>query len=153
MNTPPLLLIVDDDADFRRMLEMHFTAKGFQVVTAPTGNEGLEKALALKPDIVLLDMGLPDIGGLRVLLDLRGSETDFRVIMITANGDGALAKEALITGANDYLAKPFRLKTLDTEVGFQLSAGSGQPPPGGTTSFDRSAKREKHPAARKPAHS
>jgi two-component system, NtrC family, response regulator AtoC len=111
-----MLLIIEDDKDLCGLLEMYFKAKGYRVETAATGIAGLDSALSLKPDVVLLDMCLPDIGGLGILAELRSSGGDCRVIGFSANGDTALAKKALRAGASDYIFKPFELKALESTL-------------------------------------
>jgi len=118
MKNPPLLLITDDDKDFRELLATKFKASGLQVQTAADGAEGVQKAKSLKPDLILMDVKMPNMNGIEALLKLKeDSETkDIRVVLLTAFGDPR--QEVFTTdkrfaeelGAHEYL-----IKTQDIE--------------------------------------
>jgi two-component system response regulator (stage 0 sporulation protein F) len=111
------ILIVDDETPVREVLSDYFTDRGYAVITAANGHEGLAAFARERPDIVLLDMRMPGIGGLEVLKRLREADPDVAVIMVTANEDLATARETLSIGAFDYVAKPFDFEHLNRAVG------------------------------------
>ncbi len=106
-------LIIDDDRNILTTLEMYLEDKGFEIVTAVSGKEGLEKIYTAAPDLVLLDMKLPDQNGLDVLNDIMASGIKTRVLMITAYATIETAVTAVKMGAFDYLPKPFVPGQLD----------------------------------------
>jgi two-component system KDP operon response regulator KdpE len=105
------LLIVDDEARFARALAISLRARGYDVETAATGEEGLELATRVHPDVVVLDLGLPTLGGLDVLRALRGW-TSVPVIVLSARHEEQTKVEALDIGADDYVTKPFGMDEL-----------------------------------------
>lgn len=105
------LLIVDDEAAIRRLLSITLTANDYRVVEASTGKEALSLAASIAPDVILLDIGLPDSNGQEVLLRLREWYTRPIIMLSVQNGEEDIVK-ALDNGANDYLAKPFRTGEL-----------------------------------------
>lgn len=100
------ILVVEDDAEIRRAVQHGLQERGYAVVTAPRGLAGLEVVLADPPDVVLLDLGLPDVDGLTVLSMIR-TASDVPVIVITAQDDDPTMVRALDSGADDYVVKPF----------------------------------------------
>ena len=107
----PLVLVVDDEAQIRRFLQISLEAHGYQVREALTGREGLAEAARLRPDIVILDLGLPDQEGLAVLRQLR--EWSRVPVVVLSVRDQDQDKIALLdAGADDYLTKPFSLGEL-----------------------------------------
>jgi len=102
----PLVLIVDDEPPIRHFLRATLAAHGFRVVEAATAGEALEKLAASPPEVVLLDLGLPDRDGLDVLVELRGWST-VPVIVLSARQREPDKVAALDAGADDYLSKPF----------------------------------------------
>ena len=105
------LLVVDDEARFLRALAISLRARGYEVETATTGEEGLELAARVHPDVVILDLGLPGLGGLDVLRALRGW-TEVPVIVLSARHEEQTKVEALDIGADDYVTKPFGMDEL-----------------------------------------
>ena len=101
-------LIVDDSEVLRRLIEMCLRPAGFEVATAASGAEALEKASTFEPDLVVLDIGLPDMTGWDVLAALRASETtaDTKVMILSGYEDAN--SEAKRLGADAALVKPFR---------------------------------------------
>ena len=100
------ILIVDDEAAIRRLLRVSFKSQGLAVVEATTGKEGIEQAAMSHPDLIILDLGLPDIDGLKVLKSIR-EWSQVPVIVLTVR-DSEIDKVALLdAGANDYITKPF----------------------------------------------
>src|SRR5579864_1531955 len=102
----PVVLVVDDDADARRMYAEYFRAKGWTAYTAADGRSGIDKARELKPDALILDLAMPRVDGWTVLQSLRESSwtAPIRVVIVTALQD--VRDEALRRGADAYLAKP-----------------------------------------------
>jgi two-component system, OmpR family, KDP operon response regulator KdpE len=105
------VLVVDDDRQLVRALRINLTAHGYQVLTAPDGTTALKVAADTKPDIVVLDLGLPDIDGTDVITGLRGWTT-IPIIVLSARTDSGDKVEALDTGADDYVTKPFGMDEL-----------------------------------------
>ncbi|MCS7289442.1 MAG: SpoIIE family protein phosphatase [Roseiflexus sp.] len=107
--TPPVrrILVVDDDPDINRLLRARLTARGYEVLTAASGEEALALLADLPTDVIFLDIALPGISGLQTLAEVRRRGLDTAVIMTTAFGSEQIAIEALRQGANDYLRKPF----------------------------------------------
>ncbi len=110
-----LLLVVEDDLAIRSALARTLTAAGHAVRTAPTGMGGLADALDERPDLVVLDLGLPDVDGIRVLTMLR-AVSDVPVIVATARDDERDIVKALDAGADDYVVKPFGPEQLDARI-------------------------------------
>ena len=108
------ILVVEDEADLREILEYNLTAAGHRVLLAATGADGLRIARASKPDLVLLDLMLPDISGNEVCRILKKDpETQaMRVVMVTAKGDEIDRVVGFELGADDYVAKPFSMREL-----------------------------------------
>lgn len=100
------VLVVDDEPQIVRALRINLTARGYHVVTASTGTGALRAIASEHPDVVILDLGLPDIGGLDVLAGLRGW-SEIPVIVLSARTDSGDKIEALDAGADDYITKPF----------------------------------------------
>jgi two-component system, OmpR family, KDP operon response regulator KdpE len=100
------ILVIDDEIQIRRLLRACLEMSGYAVVEAATGQSGLEEAVRCQPDLILLDMGLPDMDGLAVLKRLREwSQAPVLVVSVRRLEDEKIA--ALDNGANDYLTKPF----------------------------------------------
>ena len=114
------ILIVEDDPTIREVLEYNLAAEGYLVSTASDGRSGLDKAVAENPDLILLDLLLPNIDGLTVCRKVRRQNSDVRIIMITALGTGPDKVEGLKSGADDYVTKPFDFAELLARVKAQL---------------------------------
>ncbi|MCZ4542613.1 DNA-binding response regulator [Rhodococcus erythropolis] len=100
------ILVVDDEPQILRALRINLSVRGYEVVTASTGAGALRAAAERPPDVVVLDLGLPDMDGTEVLAGLRGWCT-VPVIVLSARTDSADKVEALDAGADDYVTKPF----------------------------------------------
>ncbi|MDO5633684.1 MAG: response regulator transcription factor [Micrococcus sp.] len=119
----PILLIEDEDR-IVRFVTKGLKAEGFAVTAAGTGLEGLGLALTGAFDLVILDIGLPDIDGFEVLTRLRAHDTALPVIILTARSSAADTVEGLTSGADDYMPKPFRFAELVARIRLRLrSAG------------------------------
>jgi DNA-binding NtrC family response regulator len=110
------ILVVDDEHLIRWSLEQHLRREGYGILLAETGAEALQKAQADTPDLVLLDVRLPDADGLEILERLRASDPESLVIMITAHGGVESAVRAMKLGAHDYIIKPFDMDELKLTV-------------------------------------
>jgi DNA-binding response OmpR family regulator len=117
------VVIVEDDASIRTSLQHALTEQGHAVATSPNGVGALDLVVRTEPDVVLLDLGLPDIDGLKVLAMLRGV-TSVPVIVITARDDDATIVSALDAGADDYVVKPFGLDHVAARIRAVLRRGT-----------------------------
>ncbi len=106
------ILIVDDQESIRHFIEKAMVDEGYQVSTAGEGREALSKVAENQPDLVLLDLRLPDTHGLDVLKKLKEDDPDLQVIIMTAFGDVESAVRAMKLGAHDYINKPINLEQL-----------------------------------------
>ena len=107
----PLVLLVEDEPQMRRFLRVALEGSGYRYLEAATGQEGLDLAALQQPQVILLDLGLPDMDGLDALARLREwSQTP--VIVISARGQEPDKVKALDLGADDYLTKPFGTREL-----------------------------------------
>jgi two-component system, OmpR family, KDP operon response regulator KdpE len=109
--TSPTILIIDDESQIRKILTITLQSNGFRAVEAITGKEGLNLVASHPPDLILLDLGLPDESGHEILRRLREWYTNPIIIVSVQNNEGDIIK-ALDNGANDYLVKPFRTGEL-----------------------------------------
>lgn len=110
-NPRPVILVVEDDPPIRRFLKTGLGAHGFQVFEADTGRQGLVEAGTRKPDLIILDLGLPDMNGVEVVKAVR-EWTARPIIILSARYAEQNKIEALDAGADDYLTKPFGLGEL-----------------------------------------
>jgi two-component system, OmpR family, KDP operon response regulator KdpE len=115
MQNKNLVLMIEDEQPIRRFLKPYLESHEFKVLEAGTGEEGLALASSHKPDIILLDLGLPDLDGLVVLKRLR-EWTTVPIIILTARGKEKEKVEGLDSGADDYLGKPFDVEELMARV-------------------------------------
>lgn len=131
------ILVVDDDPSLRQVLERVLSFEGYEVETVPTGYDALERLQtpergAAVLDLVVLDLGLPDIDGLDVARKLRKVGNDVPILVLTARGDVGDRVEGLEAGADDYLPKPFDLTELIARVKALLRRTSAN---GGSDTF------------------
>lgn len=110
------ILVIDDDRSICETLELYLTEEGYEVVTAATGTEGLNKFVETSPDVVILDIRLPDVDGFTILEDLREDDENVKVIMITAYHDMESTINAMKSGAFDYIHKPVNVDELDMAI-------------------------------------
>ena len=117
------LLIVDDDETSRDLLSRRLERRGYAVVEADSGRTGLQVIEDGGADLVLLDIGLPDVNGIELLRQLRQrySQTELPVIMVTANNESDSIVEALNGGANDYVTKPIDFPVVIARISAQLA--------------------------------
>lgn len=110
-----MVLIVEDEAPIRRFLKAALEVQGFKLLEATTGAQAIAMAASHNPDIILLDLGLPDIDGLEVIKSIREwSHTP--IIVISARGKDTEKVDGLDAGADDYLAKPFSVEELSARM-------------------------------------
>ncbi len=106
-----IILIVDDESQIRKLLEINLENQDYKVLMASTGEEGIHMAASHQPDLILLDLGLPDINGHEVLKQLKTWYMKPIIILSVQNSESDIIK-ALDNGAEDYLCKPFRTGEL-----------------------------------------
>lgn len=123
----PLVLLVEDEPQMRRFLRAALTSHGYRLVEASTGGEGIAHATAHNPEVVLLDLGLPDIDGLEVTRRLR-EFTQVPIIVLSARGREEDKVAALDAGADDYVTKPFGMNELLARVRVALRHAEGRSP-------------------------
>jgi two-component system KDP operon response regulator KdpE len=112
MNAAPLkVLVVDDEPPIRKLLRMGLGTQGYQTIDAPNAKAALD-LMAEAPDLVILDLGLPDMQGLELLRKIRAQRDDLPVVVLSSRGDEAAKVEALDLGADDYVTKPFGMEEL-----------------------------------------
>jgi two-component system KDP operon response regulator KdpE len=112
MTAAPLkVLIVDDEPPIRKLLRMGLHAQGYDILEASSGKLALE-ALAKQPDLIILDLGLPDMQGLELLRQIRAQQESVPIVVLSSRDDEAGKVEALDLGADDYVTKPFGLDEL-----------------------------------------
>src|SRR5262245_2920069 len=103
MSAAPLkILVVDDEPPIRKLLRVGLTSQGYEVLDAPNGKAALD-LLARKPDLVILDLGLPDIDGLELLRRMRHRQEGLPIVVLSSRGDEAGKVAALDLGADDYV--------------------------------------------------
>ena len=124
------VLVVEDEPDIRDLLAFHLERGGYQVTRAATGPEALRQLRAAPPDLVILDLMLPEMDGLEVCRRLRAEPATaaLPVIMLTAKGDEVDRVVGLELGADDYLAKPFALRELLARVRALMRRAQGTAP-------------------------
>jgi two-component system KDP operon response regulator KdpE len=112
MSAAPLkILVIDDEPPIRKLLRMGLTTQGYEVLEAPNGKMSLE-LMARKPDLIILDLGLPDIAGHELLRMIRARNESVPIVVLSSRGDEAGKVQALDFGADDYVTKPFGMDEL-----------------------------------------
>jgi two-component system KDP operon response regulator KdpE len=133
--TAPRVLVIDDEAQIRRFLDIGLRAEGYQVFLASTGEEGLGLAATQSPDLVVLDIGLPDMEGHDVLRELRRWSA-VPVLMLSVRDAESEKVKALDTGANDYVTKPFGIQELMARLRVLLRQGAKAGEPDAPVRYD-----------------
>ena len=111
-STPgPVVVLIEDEPEIRRFLRATLLSHGYRLVEAVTGQEGLQAAETRQPDLIILDLGLPDMDGLEVIRRLR-EWTGVPILVLSARGQEADKVAALDAGADDYVSKPFGVSEL-----------------------------------------
>jgi two-component system KDP operon response regulator KdpE len=116
------ILVVDDEPEVRKLMEHFLTGKGYEVRLAENGRVGLAALDTFAPDLVLLDMHMPEMDGAETLRELALRAPTLPVIMVTVNEDVETTSRLLQLGAADYVPKPFNLEYLEQAINIQLSA-------------------------------
>jgi two-component system, OmpR family, KDP operon response regulator KdpE len=132
----PFILIVEDDLQIRRFLRATLTAEGYAYHEAVTAAEGLIEANARRPDLILLDLGLPDRDGLEVIRRVRES-SQLPIVVLSARGEEKDKIAALDLGADDYIAKPFGVGELLARIRAALRRSTAVAPAGTVVRFGR----------------
>ncbi|MEX5342394.1 response regulator [Pseudomonas sp. I2] len=109
MSQPATLLVIDDEPQIRKFLRISLVSQGYKVIEAATGGEGLAQAALARPDLVVLDLGLPDMDGQQVLRELR-EWSAVPVMVLSVRASEVQKVDALDGGANDYVTKPFGIQ-------------------------------------------
>jgi two-component system KDP operon response regulator KdpE len=135
MSTRPLVLVADDEPRITKLVSIALTEEGFRVVTANGGEDALARAEEVRPDIVLLDIVMPDLDGIEVMRRLHELRP-VPVILLTAKGSAADKAKGLDLGADDYIAKPFHPDELAARVRAVIRRTSGYQAGGGVIAFD-----------------
>ena len=135
MGTQPLVLVADDEPRITKLVSIALSEEGFRVVTATGGEDALAKAEEVRPDIVLLDIVMPDLDGIEVMRQLR-EQRPVPVILLTAKGATADKAKGLDLGADDYIAKPFHPDELAARVRAVIRRSTGVEPGAGVVAFD-----------------
>lgn len=125
MDIPDNILIIDDEVQIRRLLEITLTSHGYKIAEAATGKEGLMKAATIHPELIILDLGLPDSEGIEILKKLREWYQKPIIILSVRNSEDDIVG-CLDNGANDYLAKPFRTGELLARMRVALRQSHGE---------------------------
>lgn len=117
------ILVIDDDKNLVEMLKIRLESEGFKVVSAYDGEEGLEKTMKEKPNLIILDIMLPGISGYEVCQKLKDDRKtwDIPVMMLTAKGDLESRFTSLFTGAIEYMSKPYESRVLMRNIRQMLS--------------------------------
>ena len=124
MAQKPVALVIDDEPQMRRLLGIVLEADGYRVFEAATGQDGLAQAATRRPDVVLLDLGLPDIDGLRLVTRFR-REAATPIVILSGRYEEREKVEALERGADDYVTKPFGVNELHARLRVALRRAAG----------------------------
>ncbi len=114
-STAKTILIIDDDQDIVQTIKANLTLDGYEIISSHTGFEGIDLAKKYRPDLILLDLNLPDLDGISICEILR-KEFDFPIIMLTARDTLSDKVLGLKSGADDYMVKPFEYLELSARI-------------------------------------
>jgi len=115
------VLVVDDDPNVQEILREFLSAKGYEIITAGDGAEGLRRVKEERPHLILLDIQMPKMDGLEVLRQLRQIDKEVSVIMITSVNEQEIARQAIELGAFDYIVKPLDLPYLEQSLWYKIT--------------------------------
>ena len=133
----PRILLIDDNAENRDWLSRRLERRGFEVLLAVDGRAGIDTALAEKPDLVLMDMNMPQVDGWEATRQIKSAMTMLPVIALTAHALTGDRERALEAGCTDYLTKPIDFAKLLSQIELLLDSGAPTPaPPAPTTSAE-----------------
>jgi two-component system KDP operon response regulator KdpE len=131
---PPRILVIEDDAPIRRFLRVSIAGQGYALTEADTGQKGVRLAAAQPPDLVVLDLGLPDMDGMEVIRQIR-EWSAVPILVLSARGRENDKVAALDAGADDYLTKPFGVSELMARLRVALRRGAANPTEAGASVF------------------
>jgi DNA-binding response OmpR family regulator len=123
----PMVLVVDDQPEYARLISLSLAREGFEVRTASGGEEAIDRASEIHPDVVLLDVNMPGMDGFAVMADLR-ERWPVPIIMVTGDDTVGQMRSGLDRGADDYVTKPFAPDELAARVRAVLRRPAGSPP-------------------------
>lgn len=115
MKNQPCILVIDDETQMRRLVQLTLQTRDYRVLLAVNGEEGILKARTERPDLIILDLGLPDLDGIEVLRDIR-SWSSVPLLVLSVRNSEEMIVACLDAGADDYLSKPFRSGELVARV-------------------------------------
>jgi two-component system KDP operon response regulator KdpE len=124
MNLPETILVIDDEVQIRRLLEITLSSNGFKISEAATGKDGLISAATQHPSLIILDLGLPDTDGIEILKKIREWYHKPIIVLSVKNSEDDIIK-ALDNGANDFITKPFRTMELLARIRVALRHSPG----------------------------
>lgn len=128
MKRPPWIWIVDDDPELRRLLEQYLATQGFEVRSFPDARDIERRLQRLRPDLLVLDVMMPEVDGLEACRRIRASGDDVPIIMLTARNEPLHRVAGIETGADDYLGKPFLPRELTARINAVLRRRTSLPP-------------------------
>lgn len=117
------ILIIDDEKPIRKMLKVAFDAHGYEIAEAISGNDGLSQVAIFNPDLIILDLGLPDLDGIEVIQTLR-KWSQVPVLIVSAREQAEEKIKAFDNGADDYITKPFDMGELLARIRMALRHGA-----------------------------
>jgi two-component system KDP operon response regulator KdpE len=135
LSTEPLVLVADDEVRITKLVALALREHGFRVVAAEGGEDALRKAEEYRPDVVVLDIVMPDLDGIEVMRELQ-QRRPVPVILLTAKGSTSEKALGLDMGADDYVAKPFHPDELAARIRAVIRRASGTAPGSGIITFD-----------------
>jgi len=115
------VLVVDDEPEAVELLVEFLSSKGYEILTATSGEEALRRVKDDRPHLVLLDIRMPKMNGLEVLKRIREIDAEMGVIMVTAVNEEDVGRQALELGAFDYIVKPLDLKYLERSLWYKIT--------------------------------
>jgi two-component system, NtrC family, response regulator AtoC len=115
------ILVIDDEKVIRDVLEAFLAKKGYEVVSASSAEEGIEKLKTEKPKVILLDIRMPGMSGVDAIKRIREIDKDVGILMATAVLDEEIARQTIKLGASDYIIKPFDLNYLEKSLAVKIA--------------------------------
>ena len=115
MNSNTMILVVEDEKAIRNFIKISLDTQGYRIIESSTGNEAIALTMSYNPELIILDLGLPDIDGIEVIRKIR-EFNDIPIIIVSARGQDRDKIDALDLGADDYLSKPFSMGELLARV-------------------------------------
>ena len=112
MQDKPYILIVEDDKPIRNFIAAALASQGYKYIETDKGKEAVALSIANNPDIIILDLGLPDMDGIEAVKKIKEYDPNCKIIIISAMGQDAMVKEALTAGAVNFLVKPLKMETI-----------------------------------------